>query len=101
MPPPRPIPQQHTTVVMIGDKGDQQKQLPQSTKEQLMAKFGELLEKYETEIKSSLGPGATELPKIGTFPQEKMLSAAPPIPPQSMVDAYLTQKEPEEQFCRY
>lgn len=101
MPPPRPIPQQHTTVVMIGDKGDQPKQLPQSTKEQLMEKFGELLEKYETEIKSSLGTGATELPKIGTFPQEKMISAPPPVPPQPMVNTDFTQKEPEEQFCRY
>ena len=101
MPPPRPIPQQHTTVVMISDKGDQTKQLPQSTKEQLMEKFGELLEKYETEIKASLGTGATELPKIGAFPQEKMISAPPPVPPQSTLDADFSQKEAEEQFCRY
>ena len=101
-PPPRPIPQQHTTVVMIGDKrGDAPKQLPSSTKEELMAKFGELLEKYETEIKATLGPGARELPKIETFPQEKMIPAPQPIPPQPVVDAEFTTQEIDERFCRY
>ncbi len=39
--PPRPIPQQHTTVVMIENKKEQ-KQLPSSTKDQLIEKFAEL-----------------------------------------------------------
>ncbi len=72
-PPPRPIPQQHTTVVMIGDNkgGAQPKQLPSSTKEQLMEKFGELLEKYETEIKSP--SGQRELPRGGPVPIDRMI----------------------------
>lgn len=105
-PPPRPIPQQHTTVVMIGDKGDQPKQLPSSTKEQLMEKFGELLEKYETEIKTSLGPPeAKALPRVGPAPMGKMIpgpqpGTQQPIPPPPIVDAEFTQTE-AEQPCRY
>ncbi len=101
-PPPRAIPQQHTTVVMIGDKGgEKQKQLPQTTKEQLMEKFGELLETYETEIKTSLGAGAKELPKAKAVPEEKMISAPEPSP-QPVVDAEFTQEEVEEQkSCQY
>ena len=104
MPPPRPIPQQHTTVVMIGDKGGETpKQLSGSTKEQLMEKFGELLEKYETEIKTSLGAGAgmKELPKIETASKERMISAPTPGISQPGVDAEFTQQEAEDQFCRY
>ena len=52
LPPPMPVPQ-HTTVVMIGDKTAEQKQLPSATKEQLREKFSELLDKYEAEIRSS------------------------------------------------
>jgi hypothetical protein len=101
-PPPRAIPQQHTTVVMIGDKGgEKQKQLPQTTKEQLMEKFGELLETYETEIKTSLGAGAKELPKAKAVPEEKMISAPEPSP-QPVFDAEFTQEEVEEQkSCQY
>lgn len=111
-PPPRPIPQQHTTVVMIGDKGNEPKQLPSSTKEQLMEKFGELLEKYEAEIKTSLGPVDTTkaLPKPGPVPMGKMIpgpqpSMEQPIPPP-IVDAEFTQTEVEpqaesDQPCRY
>jgi len=107
-PPPRPIPQQHTTVVMIGDKGgEKQKQLPQTTKEQLMEKFGELLETYEKEIKGSLGAGtipgmgAKGLPKPGFVPEEKMISAPQPGQ-QPVVDAEFTQEEvDEQQLCQY
>jgi hypothetical protein len=106
-PPPRPIPQQHTTVVMIGDKGERPKQLPQTTKEQLMEKFGELLETYETEIRTSLGtgagavPGTKELPKAEIVPEEKMIPAPQPSP-QPVVDAEFIQEEVEEQkSCQY
>jgi hypothetical protein len=51
---PRPVPQQHTTVVMIGDKGGN-KQLPYTTREQLIEKFAQLLDTYEADIKSTLG----------------------------------------------
>ena len=57
-PPPQPIQQPPTTVVMIG--GDKPKLGTASTREQLMEKFGELLERYEDEIKTSMG--AQELP---------------------------------------
>lgn len=72
---PRPIPQQHTTVVMIGDQGDRAKQLPGTTKQQLVEKFAQLLDTYEAEIKSSMG--IKETPQIkGT--DDKMLSAPEP-----------------------
>lgn len=100
-PPPRPIPQQHTTVVMIGDKGSgTTKQLPSSTKEELMARFGELLEKYETEIKATSGIRPEALPRVETFTQEKMISAPPPVSP-SAAYADFSQKELGEQPCRY
>jgi hypothetical protein len=101
-PQPRPIPQQHTTVVMIGDNkpSDTTKQLPTSTKEELMARFGELLEKYESEIKSTSGIRPEALPRVETFPQEKMISAPPPVSPSAGY-ADFTQKESEEQPCRY
>jgi hypothetical protein len=68
---PRPIPQQHTTVVMI-DKGNQTKQLPPTTREQLIEKFSQLLDTYESEIKSNLGTkeAPTLKPAI-----DKMISA--------------------------
>jgi hypothetical protein len=93
-PAPRPIPQQHTTVVMIENKGEQQKQLPGSTKEQLVDSFRQLLDKYETDIKgtigsaaaASLGAGPVEAPRVEA-PKGKMLEAPefvpPAVPPQS------------------
>jgi hypothetical protein len=98
-PPSRAIPRQHTTIVMLGDKGPPPKQLPSSTKEQLMLKFGELLDQYEAEIKTSLG--ATGLPRIGPVPVEKMLSALQPgLKPA--VPAESAQKALEEpSSCRY
>jgi hypothetical protein len=101
-PPPRPVPQQHTTVVMIGDKGTPAKQLPSSTKEQLMEKFGELLEKYESEIKTSQGP--KELPRVGPSQIEKMIQGPQPTssqPQQPVVNAEFTQSEAEDQQCPY
>jgi hypothetical protein len=101
-PPPRAIPQQHTTVVMIGDnKGPAPKQLPQTTKEQLMEKFGELLEKYETEIKAALPPpGAQALPKVEAPRIEKMIPG-PQLTPSPAIDAEFTQTEAEEEICQY
>lgn len=97
--PYRPIPQQYTTVVMLGDKGPPPKQLPSATKEQLMKKFGELLDQYETEIKTSLG--AKGLPRVGPVPVEKMISAPQPgLKPEA--HAEFTQRALEEpSSCQY
>ncbi len=69
---PRPIPQQHTTVVMIGDQGEKQKQLPSTTKQELVEKFAQLLDTYEAEIKSSMG--VKDTPQIRAA-DGKMLSS--------------------------
>ncbi len=74
MPPPLPpqpiqpasLPPPQTTVVMIGDG---LKKSPGSTREQLMEKFGELLQKYEDEISQG-----KELPA----PPSEMTEIAPP-----------------------
>jgi len=50
-PAPQPLPAPQTTVVMIGDTSKPQSQ---TTREQLLDKLGELLEKYEEEIKVSV-----------------------------------------------
>ncbi len=70
MPPPpaQPIQPPQTTVVMIG--GDKPKLGPGTTREQLMEKFGELLQKYEDEIKTS---GPKELPGMPTVGTDKRL----------------------------
>jgi hypothetical protein len=92
---PKPIPQHHTTVVMIGDKeGEKQKQLPQSTKEQLMEKFGQLLEKYEDEIRSTIDTDQT--PKITTVTEGKQLEE-PKTVPQDVVDAEYIQEGQEQE----
>jgi hypothetical protein len=88
-PPPQPIPPPQTTVVMIG--GDKPKLGPATTREQLMEKFGELLEKYEDEIKTSIG--AKELPEAKTVAKEKRLAAPKPTPPT----ADETEATPEEE----
>lgn len=62
MPPPPPQPAPPPTVVMIG--GEKPKLGPPSTKEQLMEKFAELLERYEEEIKTTLA--AKGLPEVKT-----------------------------------
>jgi len=67
-----PAPPQ-TTVVLMGDKP---KELPSSTKEQLMEKFGELLDKYGDEVKSSLQkPQAPALPEVDDVKTAKSLPA--------------------------
>jgi len=76
-PPPQPVQPPSTTVVMIG--GEKHKLGPASTREQLMEKFGELLETYEDEIKTSIG--AQGLPEAKTIDKEKRLSAPKPTPP--------------------
>jgi len=48
---PQPTSPPQTTVVMIGDASRQQ---PQTTREQLLAKLSELLDKYEDEIRVSV-----------------------------------------------
>jgi len=89
-PPPLPSPQ--TTVVMIGDSS---KRSPQSTREQLIGKLGELLEKYEDEIRASVGPtGARELGKGKGFEEDRML------PPSTIVDAQGTFKQ-ERSLCDF
>jgi len=72
MPPPpqQPIQPPQTTVVMIG--GDKPKLGAGTTREQLMEKFGELLQKYEDEIKST---GLKELPGAPTIGADKRLPA--------------------------
>jgi hypothetical protein len=89
-PPPLPSPQ--TTVVMIGDSS---KRSPQSTREQLIDKLGELLEKYEDEIRASVGTtGARELGKGERFEEDRML------PPSTVVDAQGTLKQ-EGSLCSF
>jgi hypothetical protein len=73
-PPPQPSQPPQTTVVMIG--GDKPKLGPATTREQLMEKFGELLQKYEDEIKSTTG--AKELPGAQTVGADKRLPAPGP-----------------------
>ncbi len=64
--PPQPPPQMpppQTTVVMIG--GEKPKLGPAATREQLMEKFGELLQKYEEEIRATIL--GKELPETTTL----------------------------------
>jgi hypothetical protein len=82
-PPPQPIQPPQTTVVMIG--GDKPKLGPATTREQLMEKFGELLQKYEDEIKTSTG--AKELPAAKTVEAEKRLPAPEPRPSAAEAEA--------------
>jgi len=72
-PPPAAIPPQ-TTVVMIGEGLKK----PQSTREQLMEKFGELLQKYEDELSQGRelpAPTLQELPEMATMIDKKELPA--------------------------
>jgi len=89
-PPPLPSPQ--TTVVMIGDTS---KRSPQSTREQLIDKLGELLEKYEGEIRASVETtGARELGKGEGLEEGRLL------PPSTIVDARGTLKQ-EGSLCSF
>lgn len=75
-PPPQPaMPPPQTTVVMIGEG---LKKPSQSTREQLMEKFGELLQKYEDELSTGRElPASTEIAEIPaiTSPDKKSLPA--------------------------
>jgi len=88
-PPPQPIQPPQTTVVMIG--GDKPKLGPATTREQLMDKFGELLQKYEDEIKTSTG--AKELPAAPTVGANKRLSAPESMPPAAAEAAVAPEEE--------
>jgi hypothetical protein len=92
-PPAQPIQPPQTTVVMIG--GDKPKLGPGTTREQLMEKFGELLQKYEDEIKSTTAqlPGA---PTVGT---DKRLPAPEAIPAAAAEAA--ASREEETGTCNY
>lgn len=73
-PQPMPIPPPQTTVVMIGNGGI--KKSPQTTREQLMEKFGELLQKYEDELAGGRElPTSPDLPEFATVSENKRLSA--------------------------
>jgi len=91
MPPPplQPIQPPQTTVVMIG--GDKPKLGPGTTREQLMEKFGELLQIYENEIKSTTAP--KELPGVQTVGADKRLPAPESIPPAAAEAAVAPEEE--------
>ena len=96
-PTPQPIPPPQTTVVMIGDVS---KQSPQTTREQLMEKFGQLLQKYEEEIRASIeAKEAGEVGKVETAEEEKRLPA-PELPPSTIVEAGGTPEE-EGSLCSF
>jgi hypothetical protein len=88
-PPPQPIQPPQTTVVMIG--GDKPKLGPGTTREQLMEKFGELLQIYEDEIKSTTAP--KELPGAQTVGADKRLPAPESIPPAAAEAAVAPEEE--------
>jgi hypothetical protein len=94
-PPPQPIQPPQTTVVMIG--GDKPKLGPATTREQLMEKFGELLEKYEDEIKST--SGAKELPGAQAIGADKRLPVGESIPTAAAEETAAT--EEEAATCNY
>jgi hypothetical protein len=95
-PPPQPIQPPQTTVVMIG--GDKPKLGPATTREQLMEKFGELLEKYEDEIKTSIG--AKELPGAKPAAKAKRLAAPKAAPPPADEEEAVPEEE-ETTTCNY
>lgn len=81
--PPQPPPQ--TTVVMIGS--EKPKLGPAATREQLMEKFGELLQKYEEEIRATML--GKELPE--TKAMERGLPT-PSMPPAVEAEVVLSQE---------
>ena len=71
-PPPAALPPQ-TTVVMIGEG---LKKTPQGTREQLMEKFGELLQRYEEELSQGRElPSTPEFPEMATLIEKKSIAA--------------------------
>jgi hypothetical protein len=98
---PRPIPQQHTTVVMIENKTPQ-KQLPGTTKDQLIEKFAELLDKYEAEIKTTLAaPQGAQAPQIQQSLENMIAAPVPPVPPpeSNVLDGEVINEETMESTC--
>jgi hypothetical protein len=75
-PPPPQVQPPQTTVVMIG--GDKPKLGPATTREQLMEKFGELLQKYEDEIKTT--SDVKELPGAQAIAADKRLPVGESLP---------------------
>ena len=79
---PQPLPPPQTTVVMVGDAS--RRSSPQTTKEQLVDKFRELLDKYEKEIKVSverpkperLAKGKAEMDRERMLPEGQMPPSA-------------------------
>jgi hypothetical protein len=74
---------------MIG--GDKPRLGPATTREQLMEKFGELLQKYEDEIKTTTG--LKELPGAPTVGADKRLPAPGSIPPAAAEAAAASEEE--------
>ena len=63
-----------------------------------MEKFGELLEKYETEIKTTRD--AAELPPPEIIPQKNRIAPPSPVPPPA-VDAEYSTREDDQELCPY
>ena len=78
-PAPQPLPYPQTTVVMIGDRP--QRSL-QTTREQLIDQFSQLLQKYEEEIRASIGTEqAQALPGAKAGGKERLLPAPGMVQP--------------------
>jgi hypothetical protein len=70
-PAPKPVPAPTPPTILVLDGG--QKQGLDSTKEQLVAQFRQLLEKYESEVKTSIK--AEELPEATAVPEAQRLTS--------------------------
>jgi len=80
-PPPPAMPAPQTTVFMIGDG---LKKSPQNTREQLMEKFGELLQKYEEELGQGRElPQSPDMTEMGPIMEKKSL----PAPDINVIDS--------------
>jgi hypothetical protein len=95
-PPPPQVQPPQTTVVMIG--GDKPKLGPATTREQLMEKFGELLQKYEDEIKTT--SGTKELPGTQALGADKRLPVGESRPEEATAEEAST-TEDETATCNY
>jgi hypothetical protein len=91
-PPPAPaVPPPQTTVVMIGEG---LKKSPQNTREQLMEKFGELLQKYEEELSQGRElPAMPEMPEMAAAIEKKSLPAPDLIESSAVVPEKSSQAE--------
>ncbi len=96
-PPPQPaMPAPQTTVFMIGDG---LKKPPQNTREQLMEKFGELLQKYEDELSQGRElPQSPEMTELGPSMEKKSL----PAPDINFIDSMsVPEKAPSVEECGF